>query len=271
MTFLQPSKSSARAVGYVRVSKEEQRLSPEAQREHIAAWSAHNGVPVLDVFNDIGVKSEVRPHDRPGFSLMLDFIREHKIDFVVVSAHDRVARDLMYAVLVDAELKSLKPACRIVTAVENPDDAETPEKTVLTQITQVFSQYERSKIRQRTKAAVAKAREQGRVPGPKKWETLPRGVATIQLVKFLVDAQWTQKRIALYLAQNEVLSPHGGVLTTAHVRKCAQSELRFDELATTREELVQRVKCLAYFESKFTEARRERDRARLQLAVGSRV
>ena len=49
------------AVAYLRASKDEQRLSPEAQRAAVEAWAAREGVQVAAYFIDQGVGQGAPP------------------------------------------------------------------------------------------------------------------------------------------------------------------------------------------------------------------
>ena len=60
------------AVGYVRVSTDEQALGPIAQREALQAWCEAHGCRLCATFEDIGVSGGTGLERRPGLNLALD-------------------------------------------------------------------------------------------------------------------------------------------------------------------------------------------------------
>src|SRR5947207_2828607 len=63
------------AVGYVRVSTDEQKLGPEAQRAAIEAWAAREGVSVVAWHVDAGVSGGSDLADRPALVAALGELR----------------------------------------------------------------------------------------------------------------------------------------------------------------------------------------------------
>src|ERR1700677_2783307 len=80
------------AVAYIRVSKDEQRLGPEAQRASIEAWAAREGVSVAAWCVDQGVCSVTPIDQRPALVAALTALREHGAGVLVVAKRDRIAR-----------------------------------------------------------------------------------------------------------------------------------------------------------------------------------
>ena len=243
--------SSAVAVGYVRVSTEEQKLGPLAQRDAIANWSVYNALSVSEIFEDIGVSGTVEPRDRPGLAAALRCVQTTRADFLVVSARDRLSRDITNIVLLEAQLKRFEPPCRIVTATDDASEPVTPEQRVMTHIADAFAELERSKISERTKAGVRKARDAGRLPGPKKWSSFPRGRLTIQLLKRLKADGLSNSAIVSYCLKNSVFSPHRGAITFAHVRAALSSREEAADLDQTASVILDSVRSQPYYESKF--------------------
>jgi DNA invertase Pin-like site-specific DNA recombinase len=66
------------AVAYCRASRDEQRLSPEAQRAAIEAWARSQGVSVASWHVDQGVCSVDPIEQRPGLVAALAALREHR-------------------------------------------------------------------------------------------------------------------------------------------------------------------------------------------------
>src|ERR1700684_3154466 len=81
------------AIAYIRVSKDDQKLGPEAQRASIEAWAAREGVSVAALHVDQGVCSVTAIDQRPALVAALASLREHGAGVLVVAKRDRIARD----------------------------------------------------------------------------------------------------------------------------------------------------------------------------------
>jgi hypothetical protein len=73
-------RSATIAVGYVRVSTEEQVLGPEAQRVALARWAEGRGLQLVVVHEDRGVSGAAALDRRPGLLAAL------RVGYVVASA-----------------------------------------------------------------------------------------------------------------------------------------------------------------------------------------
>lgn len=86
-----------KAVGYVRVSTEEQRrrgLSIDAQITNIKRFAEQNGFELVKVFRDLAVSRWTPPMQRDGFKKMMDFLEKHKsIKAIIVYMFDRLSGD----------------------------------------------------------------------------------------------------------------------------------------------------------------------------------
>jgi DNA invertase Pin-like site-specific DNA recombinase len=89
------------AVAYLRVSTDEQKLGPEAQRATIEAWTAREGVFMVAWHTDAGVRGGLDLGDRPGLVAALTDIRAARAGLLVVAKRDRLARDVAVAATVD--------------------------------------------------------------------------------------------------------------------------------------------------------------------------
>src|SRR5277367_5263412 len=89
------------AIAYLRVSTDEQRLGPEAQRATIEAWAAREGVSVVAWHTDAGFSGGLDLGDRPGLVAALTDIRAARAGLLVVAKRDRLARDVAIAATVD--------------------------------------------------------------------------------------------------------------------------------------------------------------------------
>lgn len=140
------------AIGYVRVSTDDQALGPIAQRSALVAWTARQGVALVAVFEDHGVSGAAPIADRPGLLSALEALRAHGAGILVAAKRDRFARDLVVSAMVE---RGALAAGAIVRTAEGTSDLAGPEGAMMRGIVDVFAAYERGLIRARTKAALA--------------------------------------------------------------------------------------------------------------------
>jgi DNA invertase Pin-like site-specific DNA recombinase len=158
----QPKPSSATAVAYLRVSTEDQRNGPDAQRAEIARWAAANGVTVVAWCSDVGVSGAMPVDERPCLLDAIAALREHRAGALVVAKRDRLARDVGTAAAIERLVR--EAGAQIVTA-DGLDSSDTPEGQLVRSIIDAMAQYERALIRARTKAALRAKRARGERTG----------------------------------------------------------------------------------------------------------
>lgn len=146
------------AIGYLRVSTEEQALGPAAQRSAIEPWAKANGVRVVAWFDDLGVGGGAPLEDRPGLVAAIDALADLRAGNLVVAKRDRLARDVMIAAMV--ERLAQRAGARIVSA-DGTGNGDSPEAVLMRTIVDAFASYERALIRARTKSALAIKRSRG--------------------------------------------------------------------------------------------------------------
>lgn len=154
-------------VAYIRVSTEEQRLGPEAQRAAIAAWTAREGVRIAAEFVEHGVSGGSELDARPALVGALEAIRSHGAGVLLVAKRDRLARDVYIAATLERAVRSA--GARIVCA-DGVANGDTPADGFLRTILDGAAEYERGLIRARTRAALAAKRNRGERVG-----TIPFG------------------------------------------------------------------------------------------------
>ena len=156
------SGNAAVVVGYLRVSSEEQSLSPEAQRAALERWCKTNGATLAAVFEDRGVSGGAELDKRPGLLAALDALTEHKAGVLLVAKRDRLARDVMVAAMV--ERLAMKSGARVLAA-DGTGNGDGAEAQLLRGMVDLFAQYERALIRARTRAALAVKKSRGERTG----------------------------------------------------------------------------------------------------------
>lgn len=155
---------SKTAIGYLRVSTEEQRLGPEAQAAALDAWAAREGVRLVAVFLDRGVSGATPIESRPGLCGALATVRDLGAGVVVASKRDRVARKEGLASMVADMFRSAGATLR--TADGASDGADDDEGAfVRRSVEDMVATLERMKIRARTKAALAVKKARGERTG----------------------------------------------------------------------------------------------------------
>lgn len=177
------------AVAYIRASKDEQKLSPEAQRAAVEAWAAREGVSVVAWHVDQGVCSVDPIADRPALVAALASLREHGAGVLVVAKRDRIARK---PALTDA-IEQAAGACgaRVLSA-DGASNATGLQGVMLRGMSDLFAQVEREMIRERTRAALASKSAKGeRVSGG-----IPFGFALAADGVHLVAVESEQRAIA---------------------------------------------------------------------------
>jgi DNA invertase Pin-like site-specific DNA recombinase len=150
--------TSTVAIAYLRASKREQRLSPEAQRAAIAAWAACERVRVAAWCIDHGVRSVTPLEQRPALCAALGAVRQHRATLFVVAKRDRIARDVMLAANVERAV-SLAGA-RVVSA-SGEGNGDSPADAFIRTVIDGAAQYEHGLIRARTRAALEAKRARG--------------------------------------------------------------------------------------------------------------
>ncbi len=178
------------AVGYVRVSTEEQQLGPQAQRAALERHCKAYQLRLVAVFEDLGASGGLDLDKRPGFMAALGAIHREGAGVLLVHRRDRLARDVALDV---AATRLVEREGGQVHTVEGTSNEATPEGQLMRHIAAAFAQYERALISTRTKAALAvkKARKErtGQVPygwrddGEGKLVAVPAEQAVVQRIR----------------------------------------------------------------------------------------
>jgi site-specific DNA recombinase len=153
-----------RAVGYIRVSTEEQAregVSLAAQAERIERYCQLTGLELVGVVEDAGVSGGVN-RGRAGFVELLDRVEAGGVDALVVYRLDRVSRGML--TLLAFELLLNESGVEIHTA-EGQVNTATPDGWLSFAMAAVMGEFERRTIAYRTKTALSYKRKNGKVTG----------------------------------------------------------------------------------------------------------
>lgn len=169
-----------RAVGYVRVSTEEQAeegFSLAAQRRSIAAFCEAKDWQLVHIYADEGISGkDVR--NRPALQTMLVAAQNHECDVVVVARLDRLSRTTTQLLaLVHSSFTSND--VRLVSVSEGIDPTTPAGQFVMT-ILAGLAQMEREQIGERTRAGMHEARRQGKHIGKCPFGWRPDKYGTLQ-------------------------------------------------------------------------------------------
>jgi DNA invertase Pin-like site-specific DNA recombinase len=149
-----------KAYGYVRVSTEEQAkegISLEAQKAKIQSFATLKDLNLIEIITDESVSG--KDLDRPGLKRLLNLVKGHDTEAVIVYKLDRLSRrtrDLLF--LIEDVFK--KGNTRFFSITEQIDTDTAIGKFFLT-IMGAMAQMERELIAERTKATLGYKKEKG--------------------------------------------------------------------------------------------------------------
>lgn len=219
-----------KAIGYLRVSTEEQTLGPDAQRAALERWCSPNNVELVDVFTDQGVSGGAALDKRPALLAAVAALREHGAGVLLVAKRDRLARDTMLAAMIERLVEREGATVRTADATSDGDE---PEAVLMRRIVDAFAEYERLLIKARTRAALAVKRSRGERTGdvPYGWqlaedgvhlETLPAEQIVVTFVKHARGEGMSLREITGQLAARGLTPRSGGawhIQTIANILK----------------------------------------------------
>lgn len=147
------------AVGYLRTSKDEQKLGPAGQRREIERWAARHGITVV-AWHEEHVSGGAELSDRPVLLRALADLREHGAGVFVAQKRDRLGRDPLLVGMLEREVRA---AGAVVRTSDGRSDGDHDDEGAVLQrgIDDLFSQVERMRIRKRTKLALGVKRAAG--------------------------------------------------------------------------------------------------------------
>lgn len=225
------------AIGYIRVSTDEQHLGPEAQRQAVERWAAAENVSVVAWHVDLGISGGAALDRRPALLAAIDSVREHRAGIVVVAKRDRLARDVVLAAMIE-QLTGRQGARVISAAGEGTDsDEHDPSAQLMRRVVDAFAEYERALIRARTRAAlrVKKGRNErvGTVPfgfcvasDGRRLVSEPGEQAAIERARSLSAAGLSQRAIANAMAAEGVTGRTGFPLSQVQIFRLLRGTAR---------------------------------------------
>lgn len=158
------------AVGYIRVSTEDQTLSPEGQKKTLTEWSAKEGYQLINIFSDIGVSGGSRLEKRLSLLACIDALscldapRGQRA--LVVAKRDRFTRDPIVGAMAE---RLIERAGGVLVSADGAGNGNDPTQVLMRRMVDAFAEYERALIGVRTRTALAVRKAQGRTTGEAPW------------------------------------------------------------------------------------------------------
>lgn len=144
---------------YARVSTDDQTVEP--QLIELRAEAARRGMEIVAEVTDVASGGR---RDRVGLERMMEIVRRREVDCIMAVRLDRLARSLSHFAALSEELASLKVGL-ILSAQGVDTTGQNPCGELLQGLLAVIAQFERSLIRERTRAGLVAARARGAVIG----------------------------------------------------------------------------------------------------------
>jgi len=146
-----------RAVLYLRVSTIDQTTAN--QERELREIASRSGLDIVKVYKDHGISGAKGRDKRPGFDALCRDATKRQFDVVMAWSVDRLGRSLQDLVTFLSELHSLGIDLFLH---QQGLDTRTPGGKAMFQMMGVFSEFERSMIRERVRAGLARARSEGK-------------------------------------------------------------------------------------------------------------
>jgi DNA invertase Pin-like site-specific DNA recombinase len=151
---------SARAIGYLRVSTDQQSesgLGLDAQRRAIEQAAHRQGLLLAGVYEDAGLSGSKDIEDRPGLLEAVSALKRG--DVLCIAKRDRLGRDVVAVALIERLIS--RKGGRVLSAAGEGTDSDDPTALLMRRIVDAFGEYERLLIGARTKAALKSKRARG--------------------------------------------------------------------------------------------------------------
>ena len=165
-----------RAAIYARVSTQGQTVNNQLQELRNVA--ERHGWEVVSEYKDRGISGAKGRDKRPQFDAMLKAANRREFDVIMSWSVDRLGRSLQHLVefLQDVHAKGVD-----LYLHQQNIDTSTPSGKAMFQMVGVFAEFERSMIRERVMAGLARARNEGKVLGrPKSSEATEAAILKLR-------------------------------------------------------------------------------------------
>lgn len=154
------AKRTKRVALYLRVSTSGQTV--RNQQRELEAVAERHGWQVVAVFKDEGISGSKGRDERPGLDKLLSAVARKEFDLVASWSVDRIGRSLIDLV---GTLQELHAKHVDLYLHQQGIDTTTPSGKAMFQMMGVFAEFERSMLRERVMAGLARAKSEGAVLG----------------------------------------------------------------------------------------------------------
>ena len=145
-----------RAAIYLRVSTTDQTTAN--QERELREIASRSGLDIVKVYKDHGISGAKGRDKRPGFDALCRDATKRQFDVVMAWSVDRLGRSLQDLV---AFLSDLHALGLDLFLHQQGIDTRTPGGKAMFQMMGVFAEFERSMIRERVRAGLARAKDEG--------------------------------------------------------------------------------------------------------------
>lgn len=180
---------TTKALSYLRVSGKSQieRDGFPRQRDAVHRYAKANGMEIIEEYRDEGVSGSKEMADRAGLADLLDRLESNGVKVVLVERADRLARSLLVGEVILGQFRKL--GVQVIAADAGTDltvGDDDPTRTLIRQVLGAVSQFEKSVIVLKLRAArERKRRREGRCEGRKAFGDRPNEVKAINRLRQL--------------------------------------------------------------------------------------
>lgn len=199
-----------RAALYLRVSTEEQTV--ENQRAPLLQISNQRGYKLVETYEETVSAAKVRP----AFDRMMADAHAGAFDVLIIWAIDRFGRSMVANL--QAVLALDKNNVTIISARESWLELQGPARQLLIGVFSWVAEQERNRLGERTRAGMARAKEQGKQIGR------PKAHAPIGILRSLAAAGETQRAIARKLGVSQAVVSRALAADPHPVRRSSPDE-----------------------------------------------
>jgi DNA invertase Pin-like site-specific DNA recombinase len=215
-----------RAIGYLRVSTEEQGqsgLGLAAQEQTVRGEVTRRGWFLKELYVDVASGKSLRKRHELGHALKL--LGDGQADVLVVAKLDRLSRSVSDFASI---LHLSQSEGWALDVCDLGVDTTTPSGKMVAQIMMVLAEWEREMIGDRTKNALAAARARGQKLGR------PQNISdeTVRLIRVMRGSGLSWGKIAAALEREGVKTGQGGQWHATTVRKLHNREVSTDASAS---------------------------------------
>lgn len=151
---------SKRVVLYLRCSTDQQTV--ENQHRELAAVAERLGWTIIETLADEGISGAKGRDKRPGYDRLMMMVSRKEIDLIACWSVDRLGRSLQHLITFLGEINARGVDLYLHT---QGLDTSTPAGRAMFSMLSVFAEFERSIIRERIMAGLARSRAQGKRSG----------------------------------------------------------------------------------------------------------